>query len=366
MNLTARAGVSLWNVKKTNNVFEASVMLGEYKNLRTPARKSRMRLRVQKRHGLPFALAKLKPRLGLIIGAVGFIAVIQVMSLFVWTVDVEGNVEIKSEEVLSVMSSLGLESGTLKRKIDIPMLEQNAMIKMTNVAWLSVNIKGSQATVSLKERITPPTILPKETPCNIKARCDGQIMRMEIYSGTPIVNNGDAVVKGQLLVSGIVEDAFGGSTIHHAEAKINAYTKRSMQEEIPLNQVIYAPTGRKVSRYSANLFGLHLPLTLVPNPGKNYKRELHKDDVMIGTSKLPITLYTEQFTEQTGREVALTEQEAKLQAQENIKRREEEEMKDVKILEREEKGAMKGDSYLLSVVYYGIEDIAVEEALEIK
>ena len=46
----------------------------------------------------------------------------------------------------------------------------------------------------------------QETPCNIKAAFSGQILRIEVYEGTAVAKVGEAVVEGQLLISGMVED----------------------------------------------------------------------------------------------------------------------------------------------------------------
>lgn len=178
------------------------------------------------------------------VGILLFISIIYSMSFYVWEVNVEGNETISIEEVKAAMEELGVSPGCLKSRVDVPIVQQSAMLKLPNVSWLSLNIEGSKAVVSLKERVIAPEIVPKGNPCNIKASVDGQIERTETYKGTIAVNDGDGVVRGQLLISGVVEDGNGNNSFVHAEGKIYAHTKRTLVEEVPLSRVTSADTGK--------------------------------------------------------------------------------------------------------------------------
>ena len=362
----ARGGISLWNIKKKKGAFSACVAVEDYKKLLPFARKAKLRLRVTGRHGFPFFLKKFKNRAGVFVGILCFFAVINAMSLFIWSVDVSGNVEIADGEVICAMEELGLSSGVLRKKINVPRLEQEAMIKMPKVAWLSVNLEGSRATVCLNERIAPPEIVPKAAPCNIKAAFDGQISRMEVCAGEAVVNVGDAVRKGQLLVSGVVEDAFGVSTLHHTEAKIFALTKREISAQVPLWQEKEIPTGKTLKRYTAKAFGVQVPLNLLAPPNENFTREVSRQDLRINGAKMPVTLYTENFLEQTKQEIRLTPEQAAAEAQKIAEQKEEIELKGTKILERKKSEKIDEEKYLVNFTYFCEEDIAKQEEIVLK
>ena len=53
-------------------------------------------------------------------------------------------------------------------------------------------------------QIIPPNILDKDTPCDIVAACDGIINHMVVKNGEEVLNDGDAVKTGDVIVSGKV------------------------------------------------------------------------------------------------------------------------------------------------------------------
>lgn len=87
INLTTRNGINVWNLKPVQNGLTATMQVYDYKNIRSIASKSKLRLRVTGRHGLPFYAQRYKQRAGLLIGAVIGIVLIAVLSKFIWYID---------------------------------------------------------------------------------------------------------------------------------------------------------------------------------------------------------------------------------------------------------------------------------------
>lgn len=363
INLTARAGINFFNIRKIGGVFFASVMISEYRTLRIIARKSSMKIKIQEKHGLPFIINRYKKRLGLFVGVVAFAAIIYFLSLFVWSVDVSGNSSIEEAEVRGILSESGVGVGTLKRKVDTNMLEKTAMARLDNLSWVSVNLNGSSLSFELKERVVPPELLPKDKPCNVKSTMDGQVIRMEVYKGKAEVANGDAITKGQLLVNGVVEDTFGGNMVTHAKAKVFAATRHVLKEEIDMIYAEDVPTDRIVNRRCLTVFGFDVPVTLNPVPKGRYKREIYIEDMRVNGVKIPITMYTEKWIKHQRCEVKLSRQDAIQKANERLKRREEIELGHVKILSQDKTEKLFENKYVMIVNYSCEEDVAVQEEI---
>ena len=363
MNLTARSGMNLWNVKGKGKCLQASVMKSEYRNLRPLAKKTKMKLKVQERRGLPFFLRRFQKRAGLLVGTALFIGVLYFLSMYVWSVQVNGCETISEDEVKTVLSDLGLNPGTLKKEIDGDRIAQSAMVKLPEVGWMAVNIRGSAVTVELRERTEPPHMVPQNEPCNLVAATDGQIVRLEVKDGFTEVKVGDAVVQGQLLVNGVVEDKYGNNQLKHASGRIIAETHRKLVEEVPLEQTVLTPTENVITRKRMCVFGVEIPISLTQSPGENYEREIYIEDVKVGEVTLPITIYTEKWTEQKPTQIRLNEEEAKKKAREAISQREKEEFEQIAILDKKEKGFIKNGIYYLEVSYTCEEDIAQEKEM---
>lgn len=363
MNLIAKSNICIWDISKKKDELFASVVASEYKDLKKISRKTGTNLKVIKKCGLPFYIHKYKRRKGIIIGAIIFCIFLYIFSIYIWEIELTGDVPENTSEIEEVIADVGLSKGCIKNGLDIPYLEQSIMMKVPSLSWVSINIKGSLAEVSLKQRQIPPTIIPKSQPCNIKSSTDAQVVRMEVYNGTPVVNDGDAVVKGQILVSGIFEDKWGGNAFKHADAKIWALTKKSMSDEISLNQEKHIPTDKVVKRKKMKVFGLEIPLSLVPVPKWNYSKELSRKDLYILGRRIPITICKEIYTEEIIESVIIDEDEAKVQAERLVKTYEENNLKDIKILKKDVNQFIEDDKYIINVEYECQENIAYKEEI---
>ena len=366
INLVTRSGIGIFNAKRIGYNFYASTMASEYKSLRPTAKKSNMKMRIKEKHGLPFIIKKYKKRLGVFIGIALASLLVYVLSLYVWSVDISGNVSISEDEINAVMYELGIGSGTLKSEADLFILEKSIMTNFNNISWLSANIKGCSLRISIKESASPPEIIPQDEPCNIVALQDAQIIRMEVYNGKAEVANGDAVLKGQLLVNSVVEDAFGGNKVTHADAKVLARTKREIRQKIDLLSKEDVPTNEIIKRKRLRIFGIELPLTLTAIPKGNYKREIEIKEIKFQGAKLPISIYEENWIQYNEIKENITFEQAKEKAENKIKEREKIELKGLKILNKEKTESITQNEYTAIVTYICEENIARQEGITIE
>lgn len=372
LNLVARSGITIWNIK--TNIFpesqkrcaSANIIASEYKFLRSIAKKSKVRLKVQKRCGLVFILKKYKKRLGVFLGVVLLCLTIHMLSLYIWVVRVEGNVELSEAEIKEVVSEMGLKPGVLKKYVNSSYIEHQTMIHFNNLSWASINVEGCFATISINESFKPPDIVPKDKPCNIKAKRSGQIIRMEVYNGTQEVKNGDAVVEGQLLVSGIVENSFGGTSINHAAAKTIASTKYEIKKNINFNVTEKIETGKKISKRRFHFFGLDIPITLQSDPKGTFEVQTKTNVVKIIGVPLPISIYEENWIEQNDVEVTLSLDQARARVEKDLEETKQICFQDKKIVREDKEESVCSESYLLTDTMYCEEDISVEDPLELQ
>lgn len=367
INITVDKGISIWDIKRLIDGISGKVMAGEYREIRSISSKCGGMIRINDKKGLPFILNKYRKRTGIIAGIIVFMGIIYFLSSYIWSIDITGNDHIPSDEVLSVMEDLGLSPGSLKTSIDIPMIEQESMIRLSNIAWISINLTGSHAEISIKEKIIPPNIVEEGKPCNIKASTDGIIERIETYKGTTMVNYGDAVLKGQLLISGVIEDSFGKTSFVHSDAKVYAYTTRKLEEIVNLAQIKPVDTGKIVKRYRLKFFGLEMPFKLWHKTDDTYRHEVYSNKFKIGNISFPIVFYKECWYEQTYIDVNLSYQEALEYANKLIEQKEREVFKnDIKIINKYIEDNNANDTCILSATYKCLENICINEEISLE
>ena len=172
--------------------------------------------------------------------------------------------------VKDVMKSVGVYEGAYGNYESLKNIQTKAMIDFDNVSWITVNVDGSCAEVNISETEEKESVIDS-SPCNIKAETDGQVIRVDAYSGMSAVKSGDAVVKGNLLISGVVETELGGTHLEHASGLVWARTERSERFIVEKNCGFSEYESNPSKRYSANIFNITVPLTFSHfSPERNY------------------------------------------------------------------------------------------------
>ena len=363
INLSVKRRVNFWGIRRSGDILYSNVIAREYKELHKVSKQTKSRIRVKKKYGLPFIINKYRFRLGFFLGIFLYMGIIYVLSLYIWNIKVTGNENISSEEILEVMSELGVSSGTLKSHIDVPLVNQYAMIKLPGISWISINISGSFAEISVKEKAITPEVVAEDRPCNIKANFDGQIERIETYKGTCVVGVGDAVVKGQLLINGVVEDYFGSNTFVHADGKVFARTRRKFSEEIMTSKIQCMDTGKVINRYKVKILGVEIPFRLWENTDDTYRVEIENYKLNLFGVNLPISIYSERWYEQICDIKEVSFEEAKKEAIDSINVKCANEFSSVQILEENDREFDKDGLRFVEVEYICIEDIGNKEEI---
>ena len=129
--------------------------------------------------------------------------------------------------------------------------------------FYAINLVGGVAEVDISERQEGEEIVESNEPCNVVAARGGQIVRMEVYDGQRVRQNGETVKKGDLLVSGVVANSKNKTILRHAEAKVLAEYSQSHEVSVPLTQTLKVPQGGMENYRYLNIGPLRLPLFIV-------------------------------------------------------------------------------------------------------
>lgn len=363
VNNVARERINLWDLKKIDGSLYAKVLASDYKLLRSRSRKANSKIRIKKKYGWPFFAFKYKRRIGIIIGTIIFIGILKFLSLHIWNINVYGNEVITTAEITAVMKDLGVKPGILKSHIDSAILKQEVMSKINDISWMSININGSCVNVSIKEKIKSPELVEKGEPCNIVASSEGQIERFESYCGQPTVKEGDAVTKGQILISGIIQEE-GKTNLVGAEGKVFAKTKHKIIEKVKMNQLYAVDSGKIVKKLRINTMGKEISLTPWRSIDDQYRIEESSNKLNLFGVELPVIINQELCYHQKCEEKILSQDEAAKYMDEIIKKREEE-LKDVKIISKDIENREDKEEFISEVTFTCIENIGEKQKISL-
>ena len=121
-------------------------------------------------------------------------------------------------------------------------------------SWVAVNVSGCRANVEVRERRTAPKPLDRKTPCNLVARRDGLVLRVQALGGVPQVMKGMSVTEGQLLISGVEDTGTFGTRFTAGLGSVEGRTWYTLTANVPLTGAEKRYTGREKRLHSV-IFG---------------------------------------------------------------------------------------------------------------
>lgn len=191
-------------------------------------------LTVRHTRGLPALAFRYRRRAGLLVGALLGALLLFWSGRFVWHVQVTGNERLDEGTVLEQLRACGFGVGSYIPALDTAKLENRFLLAGDEIAWVSIYLDGTVARVQIIEFTETPPDEPITRPANLLASADGQIESLELLRGNCVVSVGQAVKKGELLVSGIYDSAVDGFRYTRAAGRVLARTEREFRVEIPL------------------------------------------------------------------------------------------------------------------------------------
>ncbi len=248
----------IWNIQKNSDTLTFDCYAKSYEKIIKYADGINSQIVCHK--GLPTVARKYKNRYGLLIGAVLFSIVFYIFTLFVWEINVVGCDKTSPQEILTRLDANGFKIGVLKKPLKLKSIENSFLTGFDKVSWISINIKGTTATVEIREKEKKPELIDSSQPCSIYASRDGVIASVNAYMGYSVVNEGDTVSAGDLIVSGNYTDKYGVEYKLHSYASVKAYTTHSHSVTVPFKTYQQQKTGKYKKFHKINLIRFSIPL----------------------------------------------------------------------------------------------------------
>ena len=256
LNLCVRHNIFVWNLSMESETKACFFMkLCDIYALHPFLRKTRTRLFITKRRGLPFLLHKYRKRKPFFL----FVAVIFLLVCFlstrIWRIEIKGNASLGEDTIMEYLKHQGITYGISASAIDHDELELSLRKDFAPVIWASVYEEGTKLVVCIQEKIEVKQTTTETRTCMDRvAAKDATIASIITRSGTPKVKKGDKVKKGGLLVCGrqeILDDNGEVGTYYYksADADIYGITFYDYSDDIPMKMICKKATGEVTKRY---------------------------------------------------------------------------------------------------------------------
>lgn len=255
LNLCSHHRIYLWGLEPCSHAYEMYITVSGFRKLKPIIKKTKTKITIEKRYGLPFFLHKYRKRKMFFAGAFICILTIYVMSLFIWNIHIDGNYSRTDETILQFLESTHVQHGMKKSKVDCERIVKDIRKEFNDIIWVSASIQGTRLMIQVKENSDTVTEAPEEKagePSDLIAEQDATIVSMVTRNGTPQVGVGDTVAPGDVLVSGRVEvKNDGGEVIDYqyqsSDADIYARTTINYENKLDLKHDVkqYSDASKK-------------------------------------------------------------------------------------------------------------------------
>ncbi len=366
INICKKEELIIWNIKKiegVNLIFRCSI--NDYKKIVQIAKKIRCKTKIKNKKGIPFFLHKYKKRKIFLIFLLIILILMGLSTMFVWNVEIEEKTGQELENIEEDLAELGLETGKMKKDIDTNKIISGIRLKRNDIAWIGIEIKGTNAIVDIVKAQEKPEIIDEDDYCNIVSEKDGVITKINVQEGTANVNIGDTIKNGDTLVNGWMEGKYTGIRYVHATADIEAKVWYTKKINVPYNYTEKKETGEVENQYSIKF--------------NNFQINFHKGvskfefyDTMTSEKKMqlfsdfyfPISIVKKTNTEITEEEKTYQKQEAINFGISELEKQFEEEIEDKESIVNKNVNIYENtDSIDIQITYEVIENIGTNEKI---
>jgi len=282
INLAIAKGIYLWDIIRCDyTTLEAKVGIKGFKELKEVVSRVGCKVSIKDKKGYPFLLHKFKYRKMLAFGAIVAIGVVFFMTSFIWSIDIIGNERIKDEDIIKYLSNLKVKTGVLKYNIDTSEIRKKFLIDIDSFSYVHAEIRGTKLIIDLKERDITSVAIDDDTPCNIVAKKKAVIDKVIAKNGKNLVEKGDIVKEGQVIISGIIQDErMENPLLVHSEGTVFGITNYTEIIEEPIVKTIKEETGRIHTSKEIKIGNKGLQLMSGEIPFKDYIEERESKKVI--------------------------------------------------------------------------------------
>lgn len=256
MNLCGSRGILLWQVNRqqcfdgADDVYEMCMSIRDFMCLRPILRKTKTKVSIIGKYGFPFFAHRYQKRKLFPVGILFCAVFLFIMSLFLWEIQIEGNVSRTDDVIMDYIAELGVAPGILKKDIVCERIEKGLRQEFDDITWTSARIQGTCLEIQIKENMLPAVDVSEKTVCDLVAEKAGTVVEIITRTGVPLCVHDMEVERGDVLVSGSIPIKDDSGTIIDyryvaADADIRMKTVYQYRDSFPLRTIEREYTGKE-------------------------------------------------------------------------------------------------------------------------
>ena len=244
LNACALNGLEIWDMRCVDR-YRLSFLVYEndVETLKKLAEKSMCDITVQAVSGGSRLKGFVKRHMVLFIGLAIVLLLLVLSGFFIWDMEVYGNEKLSDGEILRVLSECGVDCGSFWPGVDKELLRSEVLLKLPELAWMTVNVNSSRASVVVSERIEKPEIYVESESADLVAKKTGIIKRISALNGKVLVTEGNSVTEGEVLISGLMDSITAQPRLVRAQGQVMAETWYELHSVSPAELAAKKPAS---------------------------------------------------------------------------------------------------------------------------
>ena len=237
LNFCSENGIEFWQTSpKENFCITFTIYSSDYAELNEQNGKNGCEIKLISSRGGKRVTKKARSRLMICLGALFCVLAVALSSMFIWKIEIDGNSRLSDGEVKRVLRECGVDYGVFWPSVSSDEVSNSIQLMEPEIAWISLNIRNSYAHIEIHERIEVPKLVDADSFTDVIADKTGTITSVSALDGKKLVNVGDTVTEGEVLISGTMDSETGDSRYVHAKGSIIAQTYYEITAVSPLKE----------------------------------------------------------------------------------------------------------------------------------
>ncbi len=215
------------------------------------------------------------------------------------------------KDIVNVINDSLKDNGidVYKRKVSFDKLNsiKNKILEdnKDTLEWIEIREKGCIYYIDVTPRVKSNNNVDNSLPSDIVAEKDGVIKHIVVHRGSKVIDNGDYVKKGDILISGNIIKNENVIDKVHSEGVIYAETWKTVNISIPFKRIDYV-YKKTINHYYLDIFGHKFTIS-----GKyDSDNTINKKSIVLDKPYLFFKLYKEEKKIYDYNEVILNKEEA--------------------------------------------------------
>lgn len=208
---------------------------------------------LSKEKGVPVLLRGLLRAPGLLVGLLLSVLLLLGAHSVVWDIRITGTEALSNAELEQALMEVGVFRGAPLSSLDGDDIALSLREKEPCIGYAAVNLSGTVVHVQIRES-EPVPVPNSKSPANLVAARDGVITMPLVFEGECLVEVGEVVRAGQILVGGVRDTQNHGYRITRAAGQVLARTVHTYTVRVPFSYEEKVYVGEKKCGFSLLFF----------------------------------------------------------------------------------------------------------------